>query len=569
MADEYTLQPAMDACIRETATTGEQATGRAAFGAAGQADLDLAEADIATNAADIATNAGDIATNAANIAANTADIANATIWMGEWPSGGTTALERQQYRDGEWLAIANATTTDRPAPQPSGPVVSELPDEPAWSSVSHTGVIRSDTSYLFNVGGWVNRFQVWVPDVDPAIDYQLVIVDITDPAAPVSEIFPLPALTANAWTTVAVRQSVITAGANLIVSLSSSNSSSVTQNSSQWTAGGEDIGAAPATGQWNYRAQQDELRINYTDGNAVDQTALLNSIIPGSTIKCSQANDPNNYFLYNVIGSVDMGTAREFSVTLVETGSTGGPADAEVCDIQFDVPVHDSTEAVTIPGQWAAGDPSWATIDSQLYFSDVQQSSDGAFGHRIDFQPAYISPDWDFQASLLASGGSSGGSGVTVGHVEALRAESYVDQDPTGLGVPLQLTLGAAQTTEYFDLDALGNITCLQADDYDMTIKLTTGREGTTGESQIYARMLVDGVQAGPSTHVILDSDKFELPAIYTGVVSLLPGEVVTMQIIRDTDGIDSGGVKAGNPAVAGWNPSPSVSIILRRVYTK
>ncbi len=151
--------------------------------------------------------------------------------------------------------------------------------------------------------------------------------------------------------------------------------------------------------------------------------------------------------------------------------------------------------------------------------------------------------------------------------VEAIRVFSIIDQEPTGLGVALQVTLGAPQTTETWDLDAAGALTCLVDDEYTLSIKLQLGRRGSSGGlAQIYARMLVDGVQDTPSVHVILDSPDFEIPLVFFGNRHFQVGEVLTIEVIRDLDGANEGGLVAGNPDVPGWNDSPSVGILLERV---
>ncbi|MCK4978105.1 MAG: hypothetical protein KAS36_14315, partial [Anaerolineales bacterium] len=43
-------------------------------------------------------------------------------------------------------------------------------------------------------------------------------------------------------------------------------------------------------------------------------------------------------------------------------------------------------------------------------------------------------------------------------------------------------------------------------------------------------------------------------------------GDVVTCEIIRDTDGNNSGGLDPGVPDVPNWNPAPSASILITRL---
>ena len=159
------------------------------------------------------------------------------------------------------------------------------------------------------------------------------------------------------------------------------------------------------------------------------------------------------------------------------------------------------------------------------------------------------------------------GGAVTVDIRSVLEASSFVDQIPTSLGVALQLTLGGAQATPEFSVDVLGNITCLIADQYNVRVRLVTGRRGGgAATAQIYARGLINGTPVGYSSHSIIDNADIEIPLTYSDVRNFEVGDVLTFQIIRDTDGNNSGGLYAGVPDVVGWASSPSALITIDRI---
>lgn len=160
---------------------------------------------------------------------------------------------------------------------------------------------------------------------------------------------------------------------------------------------------------------------------------------------------------------------------------------------------------------------------------------------------------------------TTAGGSVNIIAETVLSAGSIADQTPTGLGVELQVEFGAAQTTTEFDLNATGDIECLVADEYQVRGKFTVGRDGAAGESQIYVRALINGAQLGDSSHVIVDNSRIEIPFDKEFTLALSVGDILTFEIIRDTDGNDSGGLTAGNPDVPGWNPSPSARILITR----
>ena len=158
------------------------------------------------------------------------------------------------------------------------------------------------------------------------------------------------------------------------------------------------------------------------------------------------------------------------------------------------------------------------------------------------------------------------GGDVTVLVENALDTASVIDQLPAGLGVALQVLFGAPAATTWFDVDALGNITCLVTDEYTVRGIFSVGRRGgAAGVAQIYTRGLINGVATQYTSHAIIDNPDVEIPFSFETTLTLTAGDVVTFEIIRDTDANNSGGLYAGVPDVAGWASAPSARIIINR----
>lgn len=156
------------------------------------------------------------------------------------------------------------------------------------------------------------------------------------------------------------------------------------------------------------------------------------------------------------------------------------------------------------------------------------------------------------------------GGDVTVITEEVFNSANFDDQNPVGLGIDYQVLFGGVSATPEFSVDALGNITCLDADQYNVIFRLTLGREGTSQVSQLYMRILLNGVARDFPTHTILDSDRIEIPSVMGGVMDLAVSDILTLELVRDTDGANQGGLRAGVPDVA-WDNSPSAQIIITR----
>jgi len=149
--------------------------------------------------------------------------------------------------------------------------------------------------------------------------------------------------------------------------------------------------------------------------------------------------------------------------------------------------------------------------------------------------------------------------------VEDLYATSPVDQIPASLGTPLKVTFGGSQVTPRFDVAVNGDVTCKVSGGYLVYITAQAGRVGAAGVSNLYMRLLLNGVQAMGSVHARLDNASTISPLRFTNYLNLAAGQIITAQIVQDSSGIAAGGLYATTPAI-GWMPSPSVSIRFTRI---
>lgn len=147
--------------------------------------------------------------------------------------------------------------------------------------------------------------------------------------------------------------------------------------------------------------------------------------------------------------------------------------------------------------------------------------------------------------------------------VEALRAFSFDTQNPTGLDAALQLNFGDVQTTDTFDLAANGDITCLVADEYSIRLRLQMGRIGSPGVAIMFMRALLNGTPLGNSVSTTLDDGNDVIPTTFTGVLDLAVNDVLTVEVYRDSAGIDAGGVVSQAASLVGWADSPSTTVVI------
>lgn len=147
-----------------------------------------------------------------------------------------------------------------------------------------------------------------------------------------------------------------------------------------------------------------------------------------------------------------------------------------------------------------------------------------------------------------------------------LNASSFSTQTPTGTDAALQLEFGAAQfgSSDPVEIDASGNITINETDQYNISLVLQYGRNNAGSFALIFFRLLVDGTQLGNSRYAKLDNANADLPVQFSGPLDLVATEVLTVELIRDSAGFDDGSLFP-ETVTDGWNAAPSASIVLTR----
>lgn len=154
-------------------------------------------------------------------------------------------------------------------------------------------------------------------------------------------------------------------------------------------------------------------------------------------------------------------------------------------------------------------------------------------------------------------------------HVEerVLLGESFIIQSPTGLDAPLQLEFGPAQfgPSDPVQIDALGNVRINQTDQYNISIDLQYGRIGAGSFSLLFFRVLIDGVQTGRSHSAKIDNTNSNLPVEFSIPSKMISGQILTVEIWRDSSGFNAGSLFPEVPTLAGANATPSAVIRMTR----
>lgn len=147
-------------------------------------------------------------------------------------------------------------------------------------------------------------------------------------------------------------------------------------------------------------------------------------------------------------------------------------------------------------------------------------------------------------------------------HTALIDAESAAaSQQPSAVDTALQVEFGALQSTTDIDLAADGSITFKTAGKYIITTFFQYGRTGASGTSILFNRFLVNGTQAGSSLGAKVDNAEVLVPWSSSIQFTASANDVVTIEIIRDSTGNNSGGLFSATPTAAGWAAAPCAKI--------
>ena len=151
------------------------------------------------------------------------------------------------------------------------------------------------------------------------------------------------------------------------------------------------------------------------------------------------------------------------------------------------------------------------------------------------------------------------------GYQAKLSAFSGVNQNPSAVNTPLQITFGSAQTTTDVSISAAGVITFNTSGNYLIDIFLRFGRSTSTGNAIIMNRILKNGAQILNSNGLILSAATQTIPFSAAIPLTMAAGDTITMEVARDSSGTNDGGSFVISPTIAGWNIVPSATVVVNK----
>ena len=159
-------------------------------------------------------------------------------------------------------------------------------------------------------------------------------------------------------------------------------------------------------------------------------------------------------------------------------------------------------------------------------------------------------------------------SNLNLGVTQVMTGSEFSNQEPSGLDTPLQVEFGIEQGSgsDPAQLSSAGAITFNQAGLYLFNGYGNFERQGSSGGEAILAfRALINGVQVGDTKMVEIDRVGVAIPYEVTVPLNVSIGDVFTWEILRDSSGVDAGGLYMHN-LLSSWSDIPSSAFTIWKV---
>lgn len=144
---------------------------------------------------------------------------------------------------------------------------------------------------------------------------------------------------------------------------------------------------------------------------------------------------------------------------------------------------------------------------------------------------------------------------------QVLNGFSTVSQAPSALDTPIIVSFGPAQTNAVIALEAGGKINFLQAGAYFINAYGNVERQGSSGGVAVLLfRARLNGTQISTVKGFHLDTPNLPDPYEVSIPFQAQVGDVLDFQIMRDSSGVNAGGVYP-HTNLGGWSNVPSTQI--------
>lgn len=137
---------------------------------------------------------------------------------------------------------------------------------------------------------------------------------------------------------------------------------------------------------------------------------------------------------------------------------------------------------------------------------------------------------------------------------------------PVVLDTPVTAPFDANVSDSDISINSAGTVTLTTEGVYFITFNCNFGRTAGPGTAVVAARLLLNGAQFGYTQAMSMSDATNARPAQFTIFRHFAAGDVLQVQVVRDSSGINNGGFIAIPVTPAGWGDTPSYWVRVAKI---
>jgi len=155
---------------------------------------------------------------------------------------------------------------------------------------------------------------------------------------------------------------------------------------------------------------------------------------------------------------------------------------------------------------------------------------------------------------------------VTLDTTSSVSASSTTSILPASLDSQITATFSANASNSDVVIDTAGTITIQTSGTYFVNFKMNLGRTGTTGVAYVYCRVVLNNVQFGETITSAISATASTWPVQTSLFQHFTAGDVIKVQLYRDSAGNNDGGFIALPASPIAWTDGAAYSVIVTKI---
>lgn len=174
--------------------------------------------------------------------------------------------------------------------------------------------------------------------------------------------------------------------------------------------------------------------------------------------------------------------------------------------------------------------------------------------------------------TVLKANGDGTTSFVIPSSLESIKIASVLENkssssiNPSALDTPIDATFDTTVSNTDTNIASTGIITLLKTGVYIVTLNLNFGRTSGAGTVTLAARLLLNGSPTGFVQGMSMSDTTSARPAQFNIYKKFNANDTLKVQIVRDSSGINNGGLIATATAASGWDDIPAYWVRVHKI---